>query len=46
VLTISFKLLYGLVLRHDRRRILGLAVTANPSSEWIARQVTEAIGWD
>ena len=41
--TISFRLLYGLlVLRHDRRRILWLGVTAHPSAEWIAQQVTEA----
>src|SRR3954453_707280 len=41
-----FRLLYGLlVLRHDRRRILWLAVTAHPTAEWIAQQVTEACGW-
>jgi transposase InsO family protein len=45
--TISFRLLYGLlVLRHDRRRILWLAVTAHPTVEWIAQQVTEACGWE
>src|SRR3954447_12149324 len=45
--TISFRLLYGLlVLRHDRRRILWLGVTADPTAEWIARQVTEACGWE
>src|SRR3954466_542717 len=45
--TISFRLLYGLlVLRHDRRRILWLGVTAHPTAEWIARQVTEACGWE
>jgi transposase InsO family protein len=45
--TISFKLLYGLViLRHERRRMLWLGVTAHPTAEWIARQVTEAVGWD
>src|SRR3954454_1715892 len=45
--TISFRLLYGLlVLRHDRRRILWLGVTAHPTAEWIARQVSEAGGWD
>src|SRR4051794_34803347 len=41
--TISFRLLYGLlILRHDRRRILWLGVTAHPTAEWIARQVIEA----
>ena len=45
--TISFGLLYGLlILRHDRRRTLWLGVTANPTAEWVARQVTEACGWD
>ena len=35
--TISFRLLYGLlILRHDRRQILWLAVTAHPTAEWIA----------
>jgi hypothetical protein len=45
--TISFRLLYGLlVLRHDRRRILWVGVTAHPTAEWIARQVSEACGWE
>jgi transposase InsO family protein len=44
--TLSFRLLYGvLVFRHDRRRILWIGVTAHPSAEWIARQVTEAVAW-
>ena len=44
--TISFRLLYGLlILRHARRELLWLAVTAHPTAEWIARQFTEAIGW-
>jgi transposase InsO family protein len=45
--TISFRLLYGLlVLRHDRRRILWVGVTAHPTAEWIARQISEACGWE
>src|ERR1700719_2014841 len=45
--TISFRLLYGLlILRHDRRRILWLGATAYPTAEWIARQLTEACGWE
>jgi transposase InsO family protein len=45
--TLSFRLLYGLlVLRHGRRRIMWLGVTANPTAEWIARQLTEACGWE
>ena len=44
--TISFKLVYGLlILRHDRRRILWVGVTPSPTGEWIARQVSEAGGW-
>ena len=45
--TISFQLFYGLlILRHDRRRILWMGVTAHPTAELIARQLTEACGWD
>ena len=45
--TISFKLLYGLlILRHDRRRILWIGVTSSPTADWIARQVSEACGWE
>jgi hypothetical protein len=37
--TISFRLLYGLlILQHGRRQILCLGVTAHPTVEWIARQ--------
>jgi transposase InsO family protein len=44
--TISFRLLYGLlILDHDRRQILWLGVTAHPTAEWISRQLTEAYGW-
>ncbi len=43
--TISFRLLYGLlILRQSRRQLLWLGVTARPNAEWIARQVTEAYG--
>jgi hypothetical protein len=45
--TISFRLLYGLlILRHGRRQILWLGVTAHPTAEWIANQITEACGWE
>jgi transposase InsO family protein len=47
VRTISFKLLYGLViLRHARRQLVRIALTANPTAEWITGQVTEAFPWD
>jgi hypothetical protein len=35
-----------LILRHGRRQILWLGVTAHPTAEWIARQLTEACGWE
>jgi len=45
--TISFQLLYGLlILQHGRREILWLGVTTHPSAEWISRQLTEAYGWE
>ena len=44
--TVSFRSLYGmLILRHRRREILWLGVTAHPTAEWIGRQLTEAYGW-
>jgi hypothetical protein len=47
VRTISFKLLYGLViLRHAQRRLVSISVTNNPTAEWIAGQVTDALSWD
>ena len=45
--TISFRLLYGLlILRHDRRQLLRLDATAHPTAEWIAQQLVETCGWD
>lgn len=45
--TVGFKLLFVLViLRHQRRRLISLAVTSNPTAECIARQITEAFLWD
>ena len=45
--TVGFKLLFVLViLRHQRRRLISLAVTTNPTAEWIARQITEAFPWN
>src|SRR5262249_41724638 len=44
--TISFRLLYGLlILQRGRRQLLWVGVTAHPTAEWIARQLTEAYGW-
>jgi transposase InsO family protein len=45
--TVSFRLLYGLlIVGLGRRQILWLGVTAHPTAEWIANQLTEACGWE
>ena len=45
--TITFDLLYALVIvRLDRRDLVWINVTTNPTAEWIARQITEAFPWD
>jgi transposase InsO family protein len=45
--TAGFKLLFVLViLRHQRPRLISLTVVANPTAEWIARQITNAFPWD
>src|SRR6476646_9580001 len=44
---IGFKLLYGFVIiRLDRRDLVWIGVTTNPTAEWVARQITEAFPWD
>ena len=45
--TISFRPLYGLlIMGHGRRQLLWFGVTAHPTAEWIANQLTEACGWE
>jgi transposase InsO family protein len=45
--TIGFDLLYAFVIvRLDRRDLVWISVTANPTAEWIARQMTEAFPRD
>jgi hypothetical protein len=45
--TIGFDLLYAFVIvRLDRRDMVWINVTTNPTAEWIARQITEAFPWD
>src|SRR6476646_1694745 len=45
--TIGFKLLYGFVIvRLNRRDLVWINVTTNPTAEWIAYQITQAFPWD
>lgn len=45
--TIRFNILYCLViLDHRRRRIIHFAVNSNPTSIWLAQQLTEAFPWE
>jgi transposase InsO family protein len=45
--TIGFDLLYVFVIvRLDRRDLVWINVTAKPTAEWVARQITEAFPWD
>src|SRR6201987_5419785 len=44
--TIGFKLLYGFVIvRIDRRELIWINVTTNPTAEWIGPQITGAFPW-
>src|SRR5436853_187227 len=45
--TIGFDLLYVLVIvRLARRDLVWINVTPNPTAEWVARQITEALPWN
>jgi putative transposase len=45
--TATYRFLFVLVLlAHDRRRIVHIAVTANPMAAWTAQQLREAFPWD
>jgi transposase InsO family protein len=45
--TAGFQLLYGLVIiRLQRRHLVWVNVTTNPTADWIARQITEAFPWE
>jgi transposase InsO family protein len=45
--TIGFDLLYAFVIvRLGRRDLVWTNVTAHPTAEWVARQITEAFPWD
>jgi len=44
--TIGFDLLYAFVIiRLSRRELIWINVAADPTAEWIARQLTEAFPW-
>lgn len=44
--TIGFDLFYAFVIvRLGRRELVWINVTANPTADWIARQLTEAFPW-
>src|ERR1700716_3017852 len=45
--TLGFDLLYAFVIVRLRRRdLVWIDVTASPTDEWVARQITEAFPWD
>jgi transposase InsO family protein len=45
--TVGFDLLYASVIAWlGRRDLVWINVTANPTAEWVARQLTEAFPWD
>jgi transposase InsO family protein len=45
--TLGFGLLYGLVIiQLQRRHLIWINATTNPTAEWIACQITEAFPWD
>ena len=45
--TVGFKLLYAfVVVRLDRKDLVWVNVTAHPTAEWVARQITQAFPWN
>jgi hypothetical protein len=45
--TIGLDLLYAFVIvRLDRRELVWINVTRNPTAAWVARQITEAFPWE
>ena len=45
--TVGFDLLFAFVIvRLDRRDLVWINVTTNPTAEWVARQIPEAFPWD
>jgi transposase InsO family protein len=45
--TLTFERLFAfIILGLSRRRLLWIGVTAHPTAEWLARQITEAFPWN
>ena len=45
--TIRFRMLFVfVVLSHERRKVVYFNVSANPTAQWTAQQITEAFPWD
>ena len=45
--TVTYRLLFVLILlSHDRRRVVHVAVTAHPTAAWTAQQLRDAFPWD
>jgi transposase InsO family protein len=45
--SVRFEQLFAfVVLGHGRRKLIWCAVTAHPTAEWLAQQITEAFPWD
>jgi hypothetical protein len=45
--TIGFELLYAfIIVRLDRRHLVWINATTNPTAEWVVRQITEAFPWN
>lgn len=45
--TVGFDRLHAfVVIRLDRRELVWINITANPTAEWVARQITKAFPWD
>jgi transposase InsO family protein len=45
--TLAFKPIYGfIIVRLDRRELVWTDVTTNPTTDWIARQITAAFPWE
>jgi hypothetical protein len=44
--TIGFRLLYAFIVRLDRRDLVWINTTTNPTAEWVACQIMEAFPWN